>query len=78
MLLELVRRAACRDEMNLVEIETAVGGAGHGKMAAVNRIKGPAEERNTARMMLSGGAMRLRCRQCASQGLILSNFLTIP
>jgi hypothetical protein len=29
-------------------------------MAIVNRIKGTAKERDTARMMLGGGAVRLR------------------
>jgi len=78
VLFELVRRSACRDEMNLIEVKAAVSGAGHCEVAAVNRVEGSAKERDTARMMLSGGAMRLRGRQCAPQELILSNFLTIP
>jgi len=41
MLLELVRRTAGRDEMNFVEIETAVGGAGDREMAVVDGSNEP-------------------------------------
>jgi hypothetical protein len=76
VLLELVRRPARGDEMDFIEIEAAVGGARDGKMAVVNRIEGAAEQRDTARMMLCGGAMRLRCRHCASPEVIVVDFLT--
>src|SRR5690242_5619960 len=76
VLFELVRRAAGRNEMNLVKIEATVGGAGYGEMAVMNRIEGAAEERNAARMMFSGGAMRLRCGQCASRKESTIDFLT--
>jgi hypothetical protein len=64
--------------MDLVEIEAAVGGTGHGKVAAVNRVEGAAKKRDTARRMLGGCAVRLRYRQCASQETILPDVLTIP
>ena len=76
MLFELVRRPARRNEMNFVEIETAVGGAGNGKMAIVNRVERTAEQRDATRMMLCGGAMRLRGGQCASREVTVVNFLT--
>jgi hypothetical protein len=62
--------------MHFVEIEAAVGGASHGEVAIVNRVKGTAEERDAARVMLCGGAMRLRGGQCASQGVTVFNVLT--
>jgi len=49
--------------VKFVEIEAPVGGAGHGKMAVVDGIEGTAENRNTARMVLCGGAVRLRYAQ---------------
>ena len=67
VLLELVRRTAGGNEMNFVEIKTAVGGAGDGEMAVVNRVERAAKKRNAAGMMFYGGAVRLRCRQCASR-----------
>ena len=60
MLLQLVRRTARGDEVELVEIEASVGGARNGKMAVVDGIERTAENRNTARMMFCGGAVRLR------------------
>jgi hypothetical protein len=62
--------------MDLVKIEAAVGGAGHGEMAVMNRIEGAAEERNAARVKFGGGAMRLRCGQCASREEPANDFLT--
>lgn len=76
VLFELVRRAARGDEMNFVEIEASVGGAGHGEVAVVNWVEGTAEQRDTTRVMFCGGAMRLRCGQCASEGEDDVNFLT--
>jgi hypothetical protein len=67
VLLQLVRRPAGGDEMDFVEIETAVGGARDGKMAVVDGIEGAAKERDTARVMFSGGAVRLRSGQCFSR-----------
>ena len=63
VLLQLVRRLARGDEVEFVEIEAPVGGAGNGEMAVVDRIEGAAENRDTARMVLCGGAVRLRCGQ---------------
>jgi hypothetical protein len=62
--------------MHFIEIETTVGGAGHSEVAIVNRVKGAAEERDAARMMFGGGAMRLRGGQCASQEVTVADFLT--
>jgi len=63
MLLQLVGRAARGDEVEFVEIEAPVSGARDGKMAVVDRIEGTAKNRNTARLMFCGGAVRLRCGQ---------------
>ena len=59
VLLQLVRRAACGNEMNFIEIEAAVGGAGHGEMAVVDGIERTAKERDAARMVFCGGAVGL-------------------
>ena len=67
VLLQFVRRAAGGDEMDFVEIETAVGGARDGEMAVMNGIEGTAKERDAARMMFGGGAVRLRGGQCFSR-----------
>jgi hypothetical protein len=53
--------------VEFVEIKAPVGGAGNRKMAVVDGIKGTAENRDTPRMMFCGGAVRLRCGQCASR-----------
>src|SRR5580704_5582459 len=76
VLFEFVGRAACGDEMYFVEIEAAVGGAGHGEMSVVNGIEGAAEQRDATRMMLCGGAMRLRGGQYPSQEVPVVDFLT--
>jgi hypothetical protein len=76
VLFKFVRRPACGDEMDFVEIETAVCGAGHGEVAIVNRVEGAAEERDTTRVVLCGGAMRLRSGQYASEEEDEVNFLT--
>jgi len=60
VLLQFVRRPARGDEVEFVEIETPVGGAGDGKMAVVDGVEGTAENRDAARMMFCGGAVRLR------------------
>jgi hypothetical protein len=62
-----VRRPAGWNEMNLVKIETAIGGAGHGKMAIVNGIERAAKKRDTARRVFCGCAVRLRCGQRGSR-----------
>jgi len=49
--------------VELVEIEAPVGGAGDGKMTIVDGIEGASKNRNTARMMPCGGAVRLRYGQ---------------
>lgn len=76
VLLELVRRVARGNEMDFVEIEAAVGGAGHCQVAIVNRVEGTAKQGDTSRMMLGGGAMRQRSGQCASVEETVVNFLT--
>src|SRR5439155_26216595 len=60
VLLEFVRRPAGWDEMNFVEIETAVGGAGDREMAVVDGVERAAKERDTGRMMFGGGAVGMR------------------
>ena len=60
VLLQFVRRPACRNEMELVEIEAPVSGARHGKMAIMNGVERTAKNRDAARMMFCGGAVRLR------------------
>ncbi len=60
VLLQLVRRPARGNEVEFVEIETPVGGAGDGKMAVVDWVKRTAENRDAARMMFCGSAVRLR------------------
>ncbi len=67
VLLQLVRRPAGGYEMHFVEIETAIGGARDGKMAVMNGVERTAKERDAARMMFGGGAVRLRCGQCVSE-----------
>ena len=59
VLLQLVRRAARGNEMDFIEIEAAVGGAGHGEMAVMDGVERAAEERDTARMVFCGGAVGL-------------------
>src|SRR5690348_10873582 len=54
-----MRRTAGRDEMNLVEVEAAVGGAGDGEMAVVDGVERATKKRDAAGMMFSGGAVRL-------------------
>ena len=76
VLLEFVRRPASGNEMDFVEVEAAVGSAGHGEVAIVNRVEGAAEERDTTRVVLCGGAMRLRSGQYASEEEDEVNFLT--
>ena len=60
VLFQFVRRAARGNEMNLVEVEAAVSGAGYGKVAIMNRIERAAKKRDAAGMMFSGSTMRLR------------------
>jgi hypothetical protein len=67
MLLQFVGRTASRDEMNFVEIETAIGGAGDGKMAVMNRVERATKNGDTAWMVFGGGAaVGLRGGQCCS------------
>ena len=68
-------RAAGGDEMHFVEIETPVCSAGDGEMTAVNGIEGTAKERDTSWLVFCGGAVRLRCRQCASPEFASLDFL---
>ncbi len=75
VLLELMRRAAGRDEVDLVEIEAPVGGACHAKMTAMNGIEGAAKKGDGARMMFCGSAVSLRGGQYASQAVSKKDFL---
>jgi len=59
VLLEFVRRTAGRDEMNFVEVEAAIGGAGDSEMSVVDGVERAAKKRDAARMMFGGGAVRL-------------------
>jgi len=63
MLFELVRRAAGGNEVNFVEIETAVGSARNGEMSVVDGVEGPAEQCDAAGMMFCGSAVGLRSGQ---------------
>src|SRR5467141_3704711 len=67
VLLQLVRGTTRGDEVELVEIKTPVSGTSNGKMAVVDGIEGTAKNRDAPRMMFCGGAVRLRCGQCASR-----------
>jgi len=62
VLLELVRRTAGNDEVNLVEMKAALRGASHRKMAGVNGIERAAVEGDVARArgsaMGGGGGQR--------------------
>jgi hypothetical protein len=62
--------------MDFVEIKAPVRCAGHGEVAIVNGIEGAAKQRDATRVMLCGGAMRLRCGQCASREESAVDFLT--
>src|SRR5215469_7884248 len=75
VLFELMRRPARRNEVNFVKIEAPVGGARHTEMSAMDGVEGAAKQGDAARMMFRGGAVRLRYRQCASQGISLPDFL---
>ena len=68
MRFQLVWRAAGRNEMNLIEIKTSVCGASDRQVAVMNWVERSAKQRDAARMMFCGGALRLRCGQYASQG----------
>jgi hypothetical protein len=63
--------------MNFVEIEAPVGGARYRKMAGVNGIERASEERDAARMMFRGGAVRLGGGQYASREVIEGIFSQI-
>jgi hypothetical protein len=52
--------------MNLVEIETAIRGAGDRQMTVVNGVERAAENSDAAWMMFRSGAMGLRGGQCCS------------
>jgi hypothetical protein len=78
VLLKFVGRAARRDEMEFVKIETAVSGARDGEMAIVYGIERTAKKRDTARMMFCGGAVRLRGGQCFSQKSFQSSVSSTP
>ena len=59
MLLEFVRRAARRDEMDFVEVEAAVSSSRDGEMAVVDWVKGTAKQRDAAGMKFCGSAVYL-------------------
>ena len=59
MLLEFVRRTAGRDEVNLVEVEAAIGRPRDGEVSVVDGIEGATKKRDVAGMMFSGSAVRL-------------------
>jgi hypothetical protein len=67
MLLQLVGRTTCWDEVEFVEIKAPVRGTSNGEMAVVDGIEGAAENRDAPRVMSCGGAVRLRGGQCASR-----------
>src|SRR5580704_3998735 len=63
VLLQFMRRTAGGNEMNLIKIESPVGGPGDSEMPVMNRVERSAKKRDAAWMMFRGGAMRLRSRQ---------------
>ena len=75
VLLELVRRPACGDKVQFVEIESPVRRVGHGNMATVNGIERAAKKGDAARVVFDGRAVRLRYRQCVSQEFSILDFL---
>jgi hypothetical protein len=77
VLLQFMRRPARGNEMEFVEIESPVRGPGHRQMPGVNWVERASKERDAARMMFRGGALRLRGRQCVSQELIKCIFSQI-
>ena len=61
MLLQFVRRAAGRNEMDFVEIEAAVGGARDSEMSVVDGVERAAKNGDTAGLVpCCGAALRLR------------------
>jgi hypothetical protein len=78
VLLQLVWRPARRNKMNFVEIESPVCGSCHRQVPGMNGIKRASEQRDAARMVFYGGALRLRGGQCVSQDPISSIFSQIP
>jgi len=76
MLLEFVRRTAGRDEMNLVEVETAIGGTSDREMSGMNGIKRTTKECDASGLMLCRGAVSLRCGQSFSPEETRLNSLT--
>src|SRR5215472_14311806 len=62
VLFEFVGRTARRNEVHFVKIKPPVGGARHAEMSAVDGVEGAAEQRDAAKMMFRGGAVRLRNR----------------
>src|ERR1700674_2131526 len=77
VLLQLVRGPAGRYEMNFVEIKSPVRGPRHGKMPGVNRIERASKQRDAARMVFCGNALRLRGGQSASQEFMTCIFSQI-
>src|SRR6266852_561094 len=75
VLLQLVRWPAGRNEVNFIEIKSPVRGSRHRKMPGVNGIKRASKQRDAARMMFYGSALRLRGGQYASRSFTL-HFLT--
>jgi len=67
MLFQFVRGPAGWNEMNFIEIESAVRSAGDGKMSIVNGIKRSAKKGNALRLVPDGGAVRLSGGQCGSR-----------
>jgi hypothetical protein len=63
--------------MDFVEIESPVRGPRYGKMPGVNRIERASKQRDAARMVFCGNALRLRGGQSASQELMTCIFSQI-
>jgi hypothetical protein len=61
--------------MNFVEIKSPVRCSCHGQVPRVDGIKRPAKQCDTSGMDFRRGAVRLRCRQYASQVGVRSYFL---
>ena len=63
VLFQLMRRTAGRDEVHLIEIESAVGCARHRQMPGMNGVKRATKESDAANLLFGCCAMRLRRRQ---------------
>jgi hypothetical protein len=72
VLLEFMRRAAGRNEVDLIKIEAPVRCARNRQMASMNGVKGTAKKSDAPWMMLCRCAVRLRRRQTVPSDILSS------